>query len=751
MLHDDFLRPAGPVIDPLCQKNSELYGNIRINRVALAIGMIMGSLMVPAYPLMAQETAGPENTQDSNESMVTLPMVTVRGERAAVTDSYSGGQVASGGRVGMLGDKGFMETPFNTIGYTEKYIQDAQARDITDVIAATDPSVFSSGVTGQNLESYSIRGFRSDVGDVTINGLFGMAPYYRSSPEMFERIEVLKGPSALLNGMPPKGSAGGAVNLVSKRAGDEPLTTLTTSYLSDSQLGGHIDLGRRFGVDDQFGVRFNGVYRDGDAAVDQQDKRNGLVSLGLDWRGDRVRLSVDMYDSQEHVNGPTRGITLAPGVSVPRPPEPDTLLNPSWAFNDIEDRGAMIRGELDISDNLMAYAAAGMSTTSFKSTSASLTQVFNEAGDLRTNLGDVNDEVDRKTADIGLRSSFRTGPVHHELALNGTYYTEDYELNARRGVLPADIITNIYRPVWGDVSTVFNARPITQRELELTSFGLADTLSFAQDRLHLTLGGRHQRVVQDSFFGPDSIPISSYDESALTPAAAVLFELTDQVSVYANYIEGLSQGASAPSTASNAGETFKPYKTKQKEVGLKFDLGEFAHTLSFYEIARPSSYTNPVTNAFSFGGEQRNRGVEWGFFGSPAENVRLMGGVAYVDPELTKTVGGNNQGKQATGIPKLQAKLGAEWDLPFVQGLTLTGNASAISRQYLNEDNSLSLSGRTLYDLGARYSTKMSGYPVTWRLNIENLTNKAYWAKPHYTTLALGAPRTVMLSATVGF
>ncbi|MGO3356046.1 MAG: TonB-dependent receptor [Oceanisphaera sp.] len=751
MLHDNFRRPVGSVMEPLCQKNSEPQGKIRITRGALVMGVMVGSLMVPAYPLMAQEATTSESTQDNDEAMVALPMVTVRGERAAVTDSYSGGQIASGGRVGMLGDKGFMETPFNTIGYTEDYIQDAQARDITDVIAATDPSVFTSGVTGQNLESYSIRGFRSDVGDVTINGLFGMAPYYRSSPEMFERIEVLKGPSALLNGMPPKGSAGGAVNLVPKRAGDEPLANLTASYLSDSQLGGHIDLGRRFGADDQFGVRFNGAYRNGDAAVNQQDQRNGLVSLGLDWRGDRVRLSADLYDSQEHVNGPTRGVTLAPGVSVPRLPEPDTLLNPSWAFNDIEDRGAMIRGELDISDNLMAYAAAGMSTTSFKSTSASLTQVFNEAGDLRTNLGDVNDEVDRKTADIGLRSSFRTGPVHHELALNGTYYTEDYELNARGGVLPADIITNIYRPVWGDVSTVFNAPPITQRELELTSFGLADTLSFAQDRLHLTLGVRHQRVVQDSFFGPDSIPISSYDESALTPAAAVLFELTDQVSVYANYIEGLSQGASAPSTASNAGETFKPYKTKQKEVGLKFDLGEFAHTLSFYEITRPSSYTDPVTNVFSFGGEQRNRGVEWGFFGSPAEHVRLMGGVAYVDPELTKTAGGINQGKQATGIPKLQAKLGAEWDLPFVQGLTLTGNASAVSQQYLNEDNSLSLSGRTLYDLGARYNTKMSGYPVTWRLNIENLTNKAYWAKPHYTTLALGAPRTVMLSATVGF
>lgn len=54
----------------------------------------------------------------------------------------------------------------------------------------------------------------------------------------------------------------------------------------------------------------------------------------------------------------------------------------------------------------------------------------------------------------------------------------------------------------------------------------------------------------------------------------------------------------APNTAENAGEVFAPYKTKQKEVGIKFDLGAFAHTLSVYEIKRPGSYTDPVTNVF---------------------------------------------------------------------------------------------------------------------------------------------------------
>ena len=105
-----------------------------------------------------------------------------------------------------------------------------------------------------------------------MNGMFGVSPYYRTSPEMFERVEVLKGPSALLNGMPPAGSVGGTVNLVTKRAGDTPLTRVTTTYMSDSQFGGHLDVGRRFGENNAFGARLNAVYRDGAAAVNDQDK-----------------------------------------------------------------------------------------------------------------------------------------------------------------------------------------------------------------------------------------------------------------------------------------------------------------------------------------------------------------------------------------------------------------------------------------------------------------------------------------------
>lgn len=725
-------------------------------RNALLLGLAFGTLTIAMSPVQAQtpstslDTSEKQSPAPTAEEVTTLSTVTVTGE--STTPTYAGGQVSTGSRMGLLGEKDFMETPFSTITYTDKYMADIQAMDIQEVISKTDPAVFMSGVSGEHLESYSIRGLPSAVADVTVNGLAGMGGYHRNSPEMFERVEVLKGPSALLNGMPPKGSAGGAVNLVSKRAGNDPLTRFTASYMSDSHFGGHIDLGRRFGENKQFGIRFNGAYRDGETAVNDQDKKVTLASLGLDWRGERVRLSADLYQTKDRVYGMTRGLTLAPGVSVPKPPKPDVAWNPPWAYYDNTDKGAMLRGEFDLNDQLMVYAAAGTSKSEID-TLMGVPLVFNEAGDFRTNFSGVSDRMKRKSAEVGLQGKARTGAVGHQFAINATYYDEEYVLRGYRNVLPQDWVTNIYNPVWGPAaSRPANIPAITRTDTRLTSIGVADTLSFAQDRIQLTLGVRRQQVINDSFNAMTGARTGErYKESATTPAVAFLVKATDNISVYGNYIEGLSQGAMAPNTAANAGEVFAPYKTKQREVGIKFDLGEFAHTVSVYEIKRPSSYTDPITNVFSFGGEQRNRGVEWGFFGSPISNVRLMGGIAYSDAEVTKAAVAANEGKQATGLPKWQAKLGAEWDVSAMQGLTLTAHANWADKQYLSADNSLSIPSRTVFDVGARYVTKVSGNPLTLRATVTNVTNKAYWAKPHFTSLGLGAPRTFLLSATMDF
>jgi iron complex outermembrane receptor protein len=712
-------------------------------RAALLFTITLGVVAVTTATAQAQTAV--------ESGATTLSPVTVAGDRETV-QAYSGGQVATGGRMGLLGDKDFMETPFSTISYTEQYIEDLQARDISEVIAKTDPSVYKSGIPGESQESYSIRGFSSTAADVTMNGLAGMASYYRNSPEMFERIDVLKGPSAMLNGMPPKGTTGGAINLVTKRAADEPLTRVSANYMSDSHFGGHIDMGRRYGEDKQFGIRFNGAYRDGETALKNQDKKVTLAALGLDWRGENVRISADMYHSQDRAYGLTRGLTLAPGVAVPKLPKSNVSWNPPWAYYDSTDKGVMVRGEVDLTEQLMVYAAAGINKSEID-TNMGVGNVLNSAGDFSINYSGVSDRIERKSAEVGVQGKVQTGPVGHQFGINATYYHEDYLLRGFRNLLPKAWVTNIYNPVWGPEAYRPDTIPaLTKTKTRLSSVGVADTLSFAQDRLQLTLGVRRQEVISDTYNGTTGVRTGDrYKESATTPAFAMLVKATDYVSLYGNYSEGLSQGAIAPNTASNAGESFAPYKTKQKEVGIKLDLGEFTHTLSLYEIKRPSSYTDPRSNIFSFGGEQRNRGVEWAFFGTAMQGVRLMGGVAYSDAEVTKAAVASSQGKQATGLPKWQAKLGAEWDVPVAQGLTLLANATSVSKQYLSADNSLSIPGNTVFDVGARYATKFAGNPLTLRAMVTNVTGKTYWAKPHYTSLALGAPRTFYLSATMDF
>lgn len=714
-----------------------------VQRVLLGLGLAVIGLPAQAEGRNAEE----------QERALTLPVATVQGQMQAPAElppSYAGGQVATGSRVGLLGNKDFMETPFSTISYTEKYIADRQAKNITQVIAATDPAVFSNGLTGTFSENYSIRGFASSISDVTVGGLFGMAPFYRISPEMYERIEVLKGPSALLNGMPPGGSVGGTVNLVPKRAGEEPLTRLTGTYMSDAQFGGHLDLGRRFGQEQQFGVRFNSVYRDGDSAINHQQQKAQLNSLGLDWRGERLRLSADLYESEDRVRGQNRGISLASGVAVPKPPKSDTLLNPGWGHVQTKDQGAILRGEFDLSDSLTAYAAYGASQTRYTYNGTMMAYVFNAAGDMRTSMGQLKQDLDKTSGEAGLRGEFRTAAIQHKWTLNGTHYGDKEKDYGRRSVPGADWVTNIYHPAWGPAAPT-SWPQISHVENRISSYGLADTLSILDERVQLTLGVRRQQVITNPFDVKTGERGQGYNESATTPAAALLVKVTDDVSLYANYIEGLSKGATAPADSSNPNDVFAPYKSKQKEVGVKLDLGDFTHTLSLYEITRPSSYLDPDTRIFSFGGEQRNRGIEWGFFGAPLANVRLMGGVAHVDPKITKTDEAGIEGKTATGLPKLQGKLGVEWDTPLVEGLTLTANATSVSKQYISEDNSQSIPGHTIFDVGSRYALQVASRPVTLRGSVTNLTNKAYWGTPLLSSLGLGAPRTFELSATVDF
>src|SRR5690606_16319529 len=138
-----------------------------------------------------------------------------------------------------------------------------QARTIGDVLK-NDASVRVARGFGNFQDAYFIRGFILQSDEVAYNGLYGILPRQLIATELVERVEVLRGASAFLNGAAPGGGAiGGSINLVPKRAGNEPLTRVTVGEATGGQYRVSTDIARRFGPDQSAGVRINAVRGNG--------------------------------------------------------------------------------------------------------------------------------------------------------------------------------------------------------------------------------------------------------------------------------------------------------------------------------------------------------------------------------------------------------------------------------------------------------------------------------------------------------
>ncbi|MCR8931680.1 MULTISPECIES: TonB-dependent receptor [unclassified Pseudomonas] len=661
---------------------------------------------------------------------------------------YAGGQVASGGRLGLLGNTDVMDAPFSVSTYTSALIKDQQAVTVGDVLER-DSSVRSTGQTGGIVDSFFIRGFpvgEGNLGELAFDGVYGVAPNYRVFTEYAERIELVKGPGALLYGMSPNNAVGGVINVVPKRSLDEDLSRFTASYAMNAQLGGHVDVSRRFGEERRFGVRINGSTQLGDTAIDKQSRQVNIGAIALDYQGERLRTSFDWLQQKERFDAASRPFLIAPGVDIPSAANGRTSVSQDWGWSKTRDTSALLSGEYDLSDALTVFAHAGGGKSAVARMSDQTPTIINPAGDTSSTPGYYKFEVKRYTVDTGARLRFDTGPVSHRTAVQVSRYRDVLS----RGIISAaPILSNIYHPV--DRPEPYIPEPATPKvsESELTGVALADTLSILDDRAQVTLGVRQQNIKSDNY-NASGVVTTSYDESRTTPLFGAVIKPWDHVALYYNYIEGLSKGDIAPSTASNAGEIFAPYVSRQHEVGVKADYGSFTSTLSLFQITKPSGEL--AAGVFSVQGEQRNRGLELNVFGEVTPGTRLLGGVTLLDAELTKTAVAGNRGNKPVGVPSVQANLWAEWDTSWLEGLTLTGGAIHTGSQYVNQANTQKLDDWTRFDVGARYTTRIDERPTTFRATVQNVFDREYWSGvASYGAFSQGSPRTLLLSATVDF
>lgn len=713
--------------------------------------VIMGGMQVS---LADEET--------SNTSTLELDTLSVTASADAsaegLSPAFAGGQVAEGGRAGILGTKDNLDTPFSITSYTNEFIQDRQAQSVGDVLRY-DPTVQVTRGFGNFQEAYMIRGFTTSSDAVAYNGLYNLLPRQYIATELFERVEVLRGASAFLTGANPLGGAiGGSINLLPKRAPNYDLNRVTLGASMNDKRNIAADIARRFGDNDEFGVRVNAAHHNGGTSIDDEQAELNLFNIGLDYQGECLRLSADIGYQNNQLDQTRTNVRLSGVNSVPSEPDASKNWAQPWSYSNEEDKFGTFRAEYDLTDEVTAWAAYGMRRSEEENSLANftLTNANTGAGTFYRFDNAREDRVD--TGEMGLRGDFDTGLVGHDWVVAYSYFQLETKNGFTYDVSGTRTNTNIYQPQYVSkpafTSTAVSGNnfdsPSLNTRTKFNSFAIGDTLSFMDDKLQVTIGARHQAIKVDNYAVNTGVR-TSYEDSKITPALGAVYKLTDQVSVYTNYIESLVAGDSAPSTALNFGEALSPYVSEQREVGLKYETEKFGTGLAYFTTDEPRTLTGD-DNIFRESGENEHQGVELTLYGKATDNLKLLGGLTWLDAKQKGTGNATTEGKRAIGVAEWMAVMGAEWEVPEIKGLALDGQIHYVSSRYANATNTLKLDDWTTVGIGARYLINMGNQDLTLRARVDNLFDRDYWSSANDSgQITLGAPRTVSISATVDF
>ena len=710
-----------------------------------------------AYRLTAANTAVLESAPEEEEPILMAPL-TVEGEAQSAEPWLSGDAEKAyrveDANVGVLGNKLLKDTPYSIEVYSSDLIKNKQARSLADITKG-DASInlMPDNLVGANW-SLNIRGLRPDLATgQKIDGLSAFV-FSRDLPlEHLERIDILKGAVGFLYGF---GEPGGIVNYVMKRPTNQPFRSLSTQVMDSGLALAHGDVGGRLGADDRFGYRVNVIHESGDTYINDGESRRNSGSIALDWQ-----ITPDLLWRSDALLGKhiRRGgyLYLVPNSDgalrsrdINKPPAPidgSRRLPPSWSGQSTihETYGT------DLSWNFAADWNLTLAHRQLKNDEeTSLPLIFSDSGgNYSLRAGYIQSKLSESSqSQAMINGIFTTGPVSHELAVGASYTeisrSDTFDDQEIRNVSYVDIpnVGNLSNPV--EINNPFGTSFYFNRD---QTFALSEWYAerrrglFLSDTLRI---GEDWDIILGLRYGNLDLKLSDYDKSALTPTFAAVFRPLDNLSLYGSYIEALEQGATAPRTAANAGQIFPPTVSKQYEFGAKAEADDWSATAALFRIEQALTYTTPA-NVFTQDGEARYQGLELNGKFRLGRYWLLTASAMWLDATNQKTTGGTLDGKSIPGKVREQFSLYGEYRVPGLP-LTLTAGARYRGKIPIDPDKRWYLDDITLFDIGARYETKIAGKGLTLRLNVDNLTDEAYWIpRARIPRLMQGPPRLVKL------
>ena len=683
-------------------------------------------------------------------AMLWLPAVCAQsaasaGSTLSDVDVYADRQGSFGSRtvqVGTFRDQDPLDVPLTNNVITREVL-DAQGQRTLYGALRNTAGVTRSQLSGSTYDNIAIRGILvENRGNYRLNGSLPIVNLIDIPLENKERVEVLKGASSLYYGFVPPS---GIVNLVTKRAGSEPVTSLATSFNQHGAADVHADIGRRFGADGAVGLRVNAVGGREDIGIHNFAGHRSLLSAALDAKVSpsvTLKLDVEHYEKtvseQAAIALPAASLGV---ITLPRVPDNKTNLAGEWQRYKAESTNYLARADIALSDNWWGLVEFGQARTGRD-------RRFSQFGNynLLTGRGTLTisqqdgQEYENRNARMEVGGRLTTGPVVHELSMG---YTRNEREQDSRNAPTLSYPQNLYFPL--AIPDTPRVAPNGNSPSSITDKGL-----YLFDRMILSEQWQVLAGVRRSDYLSQSTT-TRYSANKTSPSVSVMFKPMARVSVYGSYIEGLEETGQAPANRANAGELLPPSVNKQIELGVKAEVAQgLLLQAAYFDIKRPST-TVDGANRFVLGGESRYKGIELAAAGEIDRQWSVVASALLMDPEIVKTGVAAELGKVPENAPKRTFSLFTEYRLDSIPGLAFNAGYYYIGKRPVNNANQAFIAGAGVVSLGVRYTTRLLGARATVQANLDNATDKDYWSTAGNGLLGVGAPRTLRLAAKFDF